>query len=117
MLRSLDQLMERNEDGDMYFIWIPLIGDVRTLIMDEARALRYLVHLGADKTYYDLRDMYWWPNVAKALGTRLDISTAYHPQTDGQSEQTIQTLKEILRACGIDFGSSWDTHLPLPELS
>ncbi|GKB30097.1 putative reverse transcriptase domain-containing protein [Tanacetum coccineum] len=43
--------------------------------------------------------------------------TAYHPQTDGQSERTIQTLKDMLRACVIDFGSSWDRHLPLVEFS
>ncbi|GKB91396.1 putative reverse transcriptase domain-containing protein [Tanacetum coccineum] len=55
-------------------------------------------------------------DVAKALGTRLDMSTAYHPQTNGQSEHTIQTLEDMLRACGIDFGSSWDTHLPLVEV-
>ncbi|GJR47198.1 reverse transcriptase domain-containing protein [Tanacetum coccineum] len=56
-----------------------------------------------------------WQTVQKALGTRLDMSTAYHPQTDGQSERTIQTLEDMLRACVIDFGSSWDVHLPLAE--
>ncbi|GJQ99663.1 reverse transcriptase domain-containing protein [Tanacetum coccineum] len=58
MLRGLDQLMERKEGGGMYLLWVPLIGDVRTLMMDEAHASRYMVHPGADKTYYDLRDMY-----------------------------------------------------------
>ncbi|GJR17190.1 putative reverse transcriptase domain-containing protein [Tanacetum coccineum] len=53
----------------------------------------------------------------EALGTNLDMSTAYHPQTDGQSERTIQTLEYMLRACVIDFGSSWDRHLPLVEFS
>ncbi|GKC83813.1 putative reverse transcriptase domain-containing protein, partial [Tanacetum coccineum] len=100
MLCGLDQLMERKEDGGMYFIWVPLIGDVRTLIMDEAHASRYLVHPGADKTYYDLRDMY---GGHKALGTRLDMSTAYHTQTNGQSERTIQILEDMLRACVIDL--------------
>ncbi|GJV04615.1 putative reverse transcriptase domain-containing protein [Tanacetum coccineum] len=56
-----------------------------------------------------------WQTVQKALGTRLDMSTAYHPQTDGQSERTIQTLEDMLRACVIDFGGSWDVHLPLAE--
>ncbi|GJX49852.1 putative reverse transcriptase domain-containing protein [Tanacetum coccineum] len=46
----------------------------------------------------------FWQTLQKALGTRLDMSTAYHPQMDGQSEQTIQTLKDMLRACVIDFG-------------
>ncbi|GJZ27255.1 putative reverse transcriptase domain-containing protein [Tanacetum coccineum] len=45
------------------------------------------------------------------------MSTAYHPQTDGQSERTIQTLEDMLRAYVIDFGSSWDRHLPLVEFS
>ncbi|GJV09347.1 putative reverse transcriptase domain-containing protein [Tanacetum coccineum] len=56
-----------------------------------------------------------WQTVQKALGTRLDMSTAYHPQTDGQSERTIQTLEDMLRACVIEFGGSWDVHLPLAE--
>ncbi|GKD24203.1 putative reverse transcriptase domain-containing protein [Tanacetum coccineum] len=58
-----------------------------------------------------------WQTVQKALGTRLDMSTAYHPQTDGQSERTIQTLEDMLRACVIDYGGSWDVHLPLAEFS
>ncbi|GJU16295.1 putative reverse transcriptase domain-containing protein [Tanacetum coccineum] len=56
-------------------------------------------------------------SLQKALGTNLDMSTAYHPQTDGQKERTIQTLEDMLRACVIDFGSSWDHHLPLVEFS
>ncbi|GJY88262.1 putative reverse transcriptase domain-containing protein [Tanacetum coccineum] len=59
----------------------------------------------------------FWRSLQKALGTNLDMSTAYHPQTDGQSERTIQMLKDMLRACVIDFGSSWDRHLPLVEFS
>ncbi|GJV34688.1 reverse transcriptase domain-containing protein [Tanacetum coccineum] len=237
-LYNLVQQMEKKEDGSLYFmdrVWVPLMGGVRTVIMDEAHKSRYSVHPGADKMYYDLRDMYWWPGMKKdiavyvsecltcakvkaehqrpsgllqqpeipewkwenitmdfiiklprtssghdaiwvvvdrltksahfiairedfsteklakvyldrivarhgvpvsiisdrdarftsrlwqtfqkALGTRLDMSTAYHPQTDGQSERTIQTLEDMLRACVIDFGGSWDTHLPLAEFS
>nr|GEV30899.1 putative reverse transcriptase domain-containing protein [Tanacetum cinerariifolium] len=58
-----------------------------------------------------------WMVFQKALGTRLDISTAYHPQTDGQSERIIQTLKDMLHACVIDFGNGWDRHLLLIEFS
>ncbi|GKA88324.1 reverse transcriptase domain-containing protein [Tanacetum coccineum] len=208
-LHGLDQQMEKKEGESLYFmdrIWVPLIGDVRTMIMDEAHKSKYSVHPGADKMYYDLRDMpsgllqqpeipewkwdkitmdfitklprsksghdtIWvivdrltksahflairedysteklakiyideivarhgvpvsiisdrdgrftsrcWQTVQKALGTRLDISTTYHPQTDGQSEHTIQTLEDMLRACVIDFGGSWDVYLPLAEFS
>ncbi|GJX26826.1 putative reverse transcriptase domain-containing protein [Tanacetum coccineum] len=237
-LRGLERHFEQRDDGEIYFfdrIWIPSVGGVRKLIMDEAHTSRYSVHPGADKMYYDLRDLYWWPGMKRdiaeyvsrcltcskikaehqkpsgflqqpeipewkwekltmdfitklpksssgydtiwvivdrltksahflpiredykteklakiyvneivarhgvpvsiisdrdgrftshlwqafqeALGTRLDMSTAYHPQTDGQSERTIQTLEDMLQACVMDFGGSWDTHLPLIELS
>ncbi|GJZ82257.1 putative reverse transcriptase domain-containing protein [Tanacetum coccineum] len=59
----------------------------------------------------------FWRSLQEALGTNLNMSTAYHPQTNGQSERTIQTLEDMLRACVIDFGSSWDRHLPLIEFS
>ncbi|GKC74392.1 reverse transcriptase domain-containing protein, partial [Tanacetum coccineum] len=49
--------------------------------------------------------------------TSLDMSTAYHPQTDGQSERSIQTLEDMLRACAIDFGKGRVNHLPLVEFS
>ncbi|GKB31982.1 putative reverse transcriptase domain-containing protein, partial [Tanacetum coccineum] len=187
-------------------IWVPLNGEERTLIMDEAHWSKYFVHPGADKMYYDLRDRYWWPGMKKdiveykwewiamdfvtklprtssghdtiwvivdrltksahflpmredykmerlarlylneivarhgvpisiisyrdnrftsrfwqsmqeALGTRLDMSTSYHPQTDGQNERTIQTLEDMLRACVLDFEGSWDVHLLLVEVS
>nr|GEW23217.1 hypothetical protein [Tanacetum cinerariifolium] len=60
---------------------------------------------------------HFWKYLYRALGTRLDMSTAYHPQTDGQSERAIQTLKDMLRACVLDFGKGWDRHLPLVEFS
>ncbi|GJU74061.1 reverse transcriptase domain-containing protein [Tanacetum coccineum] len=208
-LNGTDQQMEKREDGSLYYmdsIWVPLVGGVRTKIIDEAHKMRYSVHPGADNMYYDLRDMYWWPGMKKeiaiyvskcltcakvkaehqissgllqqpeipewkwekiaidfitklpsmeklarlyideivahygvstsiisdrdgrftsrfwqamqtALGTRLDMSTAYHPQTDGPSEHTIKTLEDMLRACVIDFGGSWNIHLPLAEFS
>ncbi|GJR13914.1 putative reverse transcriptase domain-containing protein [Tanacetum coccineum] len=172
MLKGLDKQLERKEDGGLYLaerIWVPVSGNLRTLIMNEAHATRYSVHPGADKMYYDLRGLYWWPgmkkdiatesihedykierlarlyineiiarhgvpvsiisdrdsyftsrfwqSLQKALGTRLDLSTTYHLETNGQSERTIQTLEDMLRACAIDFGGNWNTHLPLVEFS
>ncbi|GJZ40349.1 putative reverse transcriptase domain-containing protein [Tanacetum coccineum] len=236
-LHGLDQQMERREDESLYFIdriWVPLVGGVRTIIMDEAHKTRYSVHPGADKMYHDLRDMYWWPGmkrdiatyvskcltyskvkakhqrpsgllqqtevpewkwdkinmdfitklpktksghdmiwvivdkltksahflamredynterlaklyideivarhgvpvsiisdrdgrftsrcwqtVQKALGTRLDMSTAYHPQTDRQSERTIQTLEDMLRASPVLWAEIGKSSLIGPEL-
>ncbi|GJT36066.1 putative reverse transcriptase domain-containing protein [Tanacetum coccineum] len=59
----------------------------------------------------------FWRSLQNALGISLDMSIAYHPQTDGQSKRTIQTLKDMLRACAIDFGKGWVNHLPLVEFS
>nr|GEW87622.1 hypothetical protein [Tanacetum cinerariifolium] len=160
--KGLGEMIEQRSDGTLYYldrIWVPLKGDVRTLIMDEAYKSKYSIHPGADKTYYDLKDMYWcpgmkkdiagtssghdtiwvivdrltksahflpihedykmdrlarlylneivaihgvpisiisdrdsrftsrfWQSIQEALGTRLDMSLTYHPQTDGQSQ-------------------------------
>nr|GFC74327.1 reverse transcriptase domain-containing protein [Tanacetum cinerariifolium] len=59
----------------------------------------------------------FWRSIQNTLGTRLDMSIAYHPETDGQSERTTQTLEDMLRACAIDFGKGWVNHLPLVEFS
>ena len=59
----------------------------------------------------------FWKKFHEELGTKLHFSTAYHPQTDGQSERTIQTLEDMLRAYVLDFGGSWDAYLPLAEFS
>ncbi|KAD4982217.1 hypothetical protein E3N88_18888 [Mikania micrantha] len=216
-------------------MWVPLFGNSRTTILDEAHKSRYSIHPGADKMYKDLRDFYWWPGMKRnvleyvdrcltclkvkaehqrpsgllqqpeipmwkwdqismdfitklprtsrnhdsiwvivdrltksahflpiredysmdrlaklyvneivsrhgvpisiisdrdsrfmsrfwqtlqnALGTQINMSTSYHPQTDGQTERTNQTLEDMLRSCVIDFGGSWDIHLPLVEFS
>nr|GEV76582.1 retrotransposon protein, putative, Ty3-gypsy subclass [Tanacetum cinerariifolium] len=163
--RGLDEMIESRSDGALYYldrIWVPLKGDVRTLIMDEGNKSKYSVHPGADMMYYDIRDRYWWPGIKKdiavydykidrfylneivvrydvpilviydcdsrftlrfwqsmqeALGTRLDMSTVYYPQIDDQSKRTIQNLKDMLRACVLNFRGSWDVHLPLVDFS
>ncbi|GJX70839.1 putative reverse transcriptase domain-containing protein [Tanacetum coccineum] len=161
-LRGLEKHFERRDDGGIYFfdrIWIPSVGSVRKLIMDEAHTSRYSIHPGADKisSGYDaiwvivdrltksahflpIREDYkieklariyineivvrhgvpvsiisdrdgrfashLWQALQKALGTKLHMSTAYHPETDGQSERTIQRLEDMLQACVMDFGGS-----------
>ncbi|GJU82641.1 putative reverse transcriptase domain-containing protein [Tanacetum coccineum] len=123
-LHGLDQQMERKGDESLYFmdrIWVLLVGSV----MDEAHAtsLRYLSENEIESPWILLLnfqgqgseyDVIW---VMKVLEMRLDLSTAYHPQTDRQSKRTIQTLEDMIRACIIDFGGSWDVHLPLAEFS
>ncbi|GJS57291.1 putative reverse transcriptase domain-containing protein [Tanacetum coccineum] len=198
--KGLDEMIKQRSDRTLYYldrIWVPLKGEVRTLIMDEVYKSKYFVHPIADKMYYNLRDRYWWPGMKKdiaeyvskcltclkvkaehqrpsgllqqpeilvwklegiamdfvtkltrhnlvarhgvpisiisdrdsrftsrfwqsmqeALGTRLDMSTAYHPQTDSQIEHTIQNLEDMLRVCVLEFEGSWDVHLPLVEFS
>nr|GEV17458.1 putative reverse transcriptase domain-containing protein [Tanacetum cinerariifolium] len=117
-------------------VWLPLFGELRDMIILESHKSKYYIHPGSDKMYHDLKKLYWWPNMKadiatyvrkcltcakrslqESLGTNLDMSTAYHPQTDGQSERTIQTLEDMLRACVIDFGNGWDKHLALAKFS
>nr|GEY45031.1 retrotransposon protein, putative, Ty3-gypsy subclass [Tanacetum cinerariifolium] len=70
MLKGLDKQLERKEDGRLYLaerIWVLVYGDLRTLIMNEAHAMRYSVHPGAEKMSYDLRGLYWWPRMKKDI--------------------------------------------------
>ncbi|GJR29976.1 putative reverse transcriptase domain-containing protein [Tanacetum coccineum] len=72
--KGLDEMIEQRSDGTLYYldrIWVPLKGEVRTLIMDESHKSKYSVHPGADKMYYDLRDRYWWPIMKKDIAEYL----------------------------------------------
>ncbi|GJU82894.1 reverse transcriptase domain-containing protein [Tanacetum coccineum] len=178
--KGLDEMIELRNDGVLYYldqIWVPLKGDVRTLIMDEAHKSKYYVHPGADKMYYDLRDRYWWPGMKKDIavyeGIALDFVTKLPRTSSGHDTiwvivdrltksahflpmredykmdrlarlylnkivarhgvpisiisncdsrftsrfwQSMQeTFEDMLRACILDFGGSWDVHLPLVE--
>nr|GEW87868.1 hypothetical protein [Tanacetum cinerariifolium] len=69
-LHGLDQQMERREDGSLYFldrIWVPLVGGVQTIIIDETHKTRYSIHPRADKMYHDIRNMYWWPGITRNI--------------------------------------------------
>ncbi|GKD59766.1 putative reverse transcriptase domain-containing protein [Tanacetum coccineum] len=87
------------------------VGGYATIWMIVDRLTKYVIFVPMRETdpVEKLARMYL---KEKALGTNLDMSTAYHPQADGQSERTIQTLEDMLRACVIDFGNGWVKHLP-----
>ena len=76
---------------------------------------------GVPKTIVSDRDgrftSRFWQQVHESLGTNLHFPTTYHPQSDGQSERTIQTLEDMLRACILDWGGHWSDHLALVEFS
>ncbi|GJX83536.1 putative reverse transcriptase domain-containing protein [Tanacetum coccineum] len=111
--------------------WLPCYGDLRTVIMHEKtdpmeklarmymkevvmrHGIPVLIICDCDPRFASN----FWRSLQKALGTNLDMSTAYHSQTDGQSERTIQTLKDVLSAYVIDFGNGWVKHLPLVNFS
>nr|GFB13841.1 reverse transcriptase domain-containing protein [Tanacetum cinerariifolium] len=124
--------------------WLPCYSDLRSVIMHESHKTKYSIHPSFEKMYQDMKKLYWWPNMKadiatyvskcftcakvkaehqrpsgllKALSTNLDMSTAYHPETNGQRKRTIQTLEDMLCVCVIDFGKGWVKHLPLVEFS
>nr|GEY98477.1 reverse transcriptase domain-containing protein [Tanacetum cinerariifolium] len=100
MLKGLDKRFKRKEDdgllqdGEAYKI-------VHQRHHSKAQCARSII--SDRESHFTSR---FWQSLEKALGTQLDLSTAYHPQTDGQSERTIQTLEDMLRACAIDFGGN-----------
>ncbi|GJU97361.1 putative reverse transcriptase domain-containing protein [Tanacetum coccineum] len=118
-LHGLDQQMERKEGESLYFInriWVPLVGGVRTIIMDEAHKTRltksaYFLAMREDYSTERLTKLYIDEIVARH-GVPMSIIS----DRDGR-ERTIQTLQDMLRACVIDFGGNWDVHLLLAEFS
>ncbi|GJY01429.1 putative reverse transcriptase domain-containing protein [Tanacetum coccineum] len=84
--KGLDKMIEQRSDGTLYYldrIWVPLKGEVRTLIIDESHKSKYSVHPGADKMYYDLRDRYWWPGIKKDIAKYIIIVTLIEKTNDG----------------------------------
>ncbi|GJU45548.1 putative reverse transcriptase domain-containing protein [Tanacetum coccineum] len=139
--KGLDEMIEQRSDGTLYYldrIWVPLKGEVKAehqrpsgllqqheipdYKMDRLARLylngivaRHGVPISIISNHDSRFTSRFWQSMQEALGTCLDMIMAYHPQTDGQSERTIQTLKDMLRTCVLDFGGSWDVHLPLVE--
>ena len=91
--------------------------------MDHLASLyvREIVRHGVPVSIVSDRDPHFtsrfWHSLQKALGTKLSFSTAFHPQTDGQSEMVIQVLEDLLRACTLDLKGNWDDYLPLVEFA
>ncbi|WRX14095.1 Reverse transcriptase domain - like 10 [Theobroma cacao] len=129
------KMFTKGTDGVLRYgtrLYVPDGDRLKRDILEEAHMAAHVVHLGVTKMYQDLKEVYWWEGLKRdvaefvskclgklqeALGTKLDFSTAFHPQTDGQSERTIQTLENMLRACVIDLGVRWDQYLPLVEFA
>nr|GEZ60707.1 putative reverse transcriptase domain-containing protein [Tanacetum cinerariifolium] len=87
-------------------IWRHYLYETKCTVFTDHKSLQHIL----DQKELNMRQHH---SLQKALGTSLDMSTAYHPETDGQSERTIQTLEDMLRACAIDFGKGWVNHLSL----
>ncbi|GJV96724.1 putative reverse transcriptase domain-containing protein [Tanacetum coccineum] len=98
-LKGLDKQLERKEDGGLYLaerIWVPVYGNLRTLIMNEAHATRYSVHPRADKMYYDLRGLYWWPGIKKDIAMYVSkCLTCYKVKAEHQKPSGLLQQPEI----------------------
>ncbi|GKB05739.1 putative nucleotidyltransferase, ribonuclease H [Tanacetum coccineum] len=99
--KGLDEMIEQRSDGTLYYldrIWVPLKGDVRTLIMDKAHKSKYFVHPGADKMYYDLRDRYWWPGMKKDIAVYVSkCLTCLKVKAEHQRPSGLLQQHEILK--------------------
>ncbi|KAA0066441.1 putative Retrotransposon protein [Cucumis melo var. makuwa] len=94
------------------------ISELKNAILEEAHSSAYAMHPVSIVSDRNLRfTSKFWPSLQKVMGTGLKFSTSFHPQTDGQSERTIQTLEDMLRACVLQLKGSWDTHLPLMKFA
>ncbi|GJT64584.1 reverse transcriptase domain-containing protein [Tanacetum coccineum] len=108
-LRGMDKEFKVHLDGTHCIknqSWLPLFDSMETLTVLYIKEI--VSWHGVPISIISDRDSHFtsrfWQSLQSALGTQLDMSMAYHPETDGQSERTIQTLEDMLRACVIDFG-------------
>ncbi|KAK8684206.1 hypothetical protein V6N13_040236 [Hibiscus sabdariffa] len=101
--------------------FLPVRKNMSSDILDELD-IREVIRLhGVPTSIVSDRDLkftsQFWKSLQKAMGTRLNLSTAFHPQTDGQFERVTQILEDMLRACVIDFGKNWEKYIPLVEFA
>ncbi|GJZ39206.1 putative reverse transcriptase domain-containing protein [Tanacetum coccineum] len=114
--KGLDEMIERMSDGALYYldrIWVPLKGDVRTLIMDEAHKSKYYLHPGADKMYYDLRDRYWWPGMKQDITVCMSrCLTCLKVKDEHQRPSSLLQQPEILKWKWEGIAMDFVTKLP-----
>ncbi|WMV50006.1 hypothetical protein MTR67_043391 [Solanum verrucosum] len=101
LTKDIDTPTWKWEEVNMEFVIVKLHGATLSIISD--RGAQFTSH--------------FWRSFLSRLGTQVKLSTAFHPQMDGQAERTIQTLEDMLTPCVIDFKGNWDYHLPLIEFS
>nr|GEV83657.1 putative reverse transcriptase domain-containing protein [Tanacetum cinerariifolium] len=114
--KSLQHILNKKELNMRQRRWLELLADYDCEIRyHPGKAIVIVDALSRKERIKPLR-VRFWQSLQNALGTQLDMSLAYHLETDRQSERTIQTLEDMLRACVIDFGKGWEKHLPLAEV-
>nr|GFC45885.1 hypothetical protein [Tanacetum cinerariifolium] len=114
---------------------VPDVSSLQEAVLSEAHSSLFSIHPGSTKMYRDLKQNFWWngmkhdvardprftlrfwKGLQNAWGTRLKFSTAFYPQNDGQTERTIQTLKDMLRSCALEWTGNWDECLCLVEFA
>nr|GEW98154.1 hypothetical protein [Tanacetum cinerariifolium] len=107
--RGLDEMVKLRSDEALYYmdqIWVPLKGDLRTLIIDEAHKSKYFLHLGIDKMYYDLRDMYWWSGIKKDIVVYAEVEEVQliGPELVQENTEKISQIKDKIKKCVVCFG-------------
>ncbi|WVZ58178.1 hypothetical protein U9M48_008473 [Paspalum notatum var. saurae] len=116
-----------DEQGTVWYknrICVPDVDSIKKLILSEAHDTAYSIHPGSTKMYHDLKERFWWYVMKRAVAeyvavcdTCQRVKAEHQRPADGQTERTNQILEDMLRACAIQYGTSWDKSLPYIEFS